>query len=227
MKILSLFMVRTSLWEWIQRLGAPGLILLGIADNTPFISAPAGSEDLFVILLSANHPGWWAYYALMATLGEVIGGYITYRLSEKGGQETLEKKIGKRRAERIYKSFEKLGVLTVLIGSVLPPPFPFTSVLMTAGVMQYPRRKFLSALTSGRAVRFLAEAYLGRHYSQQMIAFFSRYYQPVLYLLVALALTAGIGALVYFMRRRSTAQREERKSGSTSNQRDGVNRHGD
>jgi membrane protein YqaA with SNARE-associated domain len=210
MNILSLYMLPASVWKWIHRLGAPGLILLGIADNTPFISAPPGSEDVFVILLAAHRPEWWAYYALMATLGEVIGGYVTYRLAERGGQETLERKIGKRRAERIYKSFAKLGVLTVLIGSVLPPPFPFTSVLMTAGVMQYPRRKFLSALTAGRAVRFFVEAYLSRHYSQQMIGFFSRYYQPVLYTLVAVAVAAGIGALVYFIRRRYTAHREER-----------------
>ena len=40
-------------WECVHRLGGLGLILLGLADNTPFISAPAGSEDVFVILLSA------------------------------------------------------------------------------------------------------------------------------------------------------------------------------
>jgi len=48
-----------SVWKWIHRLGGPGLILLGIADNTPFVSAPPGSEDLFVILLSAHCHEWW------------------------------------------------------------------------------------------------------------------------------------------------------------------------
>ncbi len=174
------------------------MILLGIADNTPFISAPAGSVDVFVILLSAHRPEWWAYYAFMATVGEVLGGYLTYRLAVKGGQETLEKKIGKLRAEKFYKRFEKHGFITVFTGSILPPPFPFTSVLMAAGVMQYPRKDFLPALTVGRAVRFFAVAYLGRVYGQQMIAFFSRHYEATLYLLIALALAAGIGALIYF-----------------------------
>ena len=137
------------------------MILLGIADNTPFISAPAGSVDVFVILLSAHRHEWWAYYAFMATLGEVLGGYLTYRLAEKGGQETLEKKVGKPRAEKLYKRFEKRGVHHGIRRFVLPPPFPFTSVLMAAGIMQYPRKKFLSALTAGRAVRFFAVAYLG------------------------------------------------------------------
>jgi membrane protein DedA with SNARE-associated domain len=212
MSILSAFVMADSTWKWIQRLGGPGLILLGLADNAPFISAPAGSVDVCVILLSAHGHGWWVYYALMATVGEVLGGYLAYRLAEKGGQETLEKKVGEPRAEKIYKHFEKRGFMTVFTGSILPPPFPFTSVLMAAGIMQYPRKKFLSALTAGRALRFFADAYLGRIYGQQMIDFFSRHYRPMLYVLIALAVTAGIGALVYYKWYRPRAQRKQTPS---------------
>ena len=35
------------------------------------------------------------------------GGYVTYRLAEKGGQETLEQKVGKPRAGKLYQRFEK------------------------------------------------------------------------------------------------------------------------
>jgi hypothetical protein len=80
-------------------------------------------------------------------------------------------------------------------------------------IMQYPRRKFVSALTAGRALRFFAVAYLGRIYSQQMIAFFSRHYRPMLYVLIALAATAGIVALIYFKWYRPKVQREERARG--------------
>ena len=202
-----------SVWKWIHRLGGPGLILLGIADNAPFVSAPAGSVDVFVIVLSAHNHTWWAFYALMATVGEVLGGYLTYRLAQKGGQETLEKRVGKSRAEKVYKHFEKHGGVTVFTGSILPPPFPFTSVLMAAGIMQYPRKRFVSALTAGRALRFFAVAYLGRIYGRQMIAFFSRHYRPTMYVLIALAVMAGIGALVYFKWYRPKIQREERERG--------------
>jgi len=208
MSIFSPLIVADSVWRWIHHLGGPGLILLGLADNTPFISSPAGSVDVFVILLSAHRHEWWAYYAFMATVGEVVGGYLIYRLAEKGGQETIEKKVGKPRVEKFYKRFEKRGVITVFTGSILPPPFPFTTVLMAAGVMQYPRKKLLSALTAGRAVRFFGVAYLGRTYGQQVIAFFSRHYRTMLHVLIALALTAGIGALVYFKWYRPTAQRK-------------------
>jgi membrane protein YqaA with SNARE-associated domain len=246
MSILSLLLlvVTDSVWKWIHRLGGPGLILLGLADNTPFVSAPPGSVDIFVIVLSAHHHEWWVYYALMATVGEVLGGYLTYRLAKKGSQETLEKKIGKPRAERIYKHFEKRGFMTVFTGAILPPPFPFTSVLMAAGIMHYPRKEFLPALAAGRGLRFFAVAYFGRIYGQQMISFISRHYRPVMYVLIVVAVTAGIGALLYFKGYRPKAQREERErgvqveefsvpgrhprdrdGGSTQDQREQVNRH--
>ena len=202
-----------TVWKWIHRLGGPGLILLGIADNTPFVSAPPGSVDIFVIVLSAHQPHWWAYYAVMATVGEVLGGYLTYRLAEKGGQQTFEKKIGRPRAEKLYTTFERHGFMAVFSGAIFPPPFPFTPVLMAAGVMQYPHRKFFSALTGGRATRFLIAAYFGRAYSEQMIGFVSHYYHPMMYLLIALAIAAGIGAAVYFSWYRPKAQHQQRERG--------------
>jgi len=60
-------------------------------------------------------------------------------------------------------------------------------------------------------VRFFAVAYFGRIYGQQMIGFFSLHYRPVMYVLIALAVTAGIGTLVYFKWYRPKAQREERE----------------
>lgn len=211
MIILSYFVVSDSVWKWIHGLGGPGLILLGISDNTPFVSAPPGSVDICVILLAAHHPAWWAYYAFMATLGEVIGGYLTYRLAEKGGQQTLERKVGKPRAELIYKGYEKFGSITVLAGALLPPPFPFTTVLMTAGVLHYPHKKFFTALTVGRAVRFFAVAWVGRIYGRQMIGFFSRNYRTAMYVLIAIAIAAGIGALIYFLWYRPARARKERE----------------
>ncbi len=199
-----------SAWKWIHGLGGPGLILLGILDNTPFISAPPGSIDVLVVLLAAHRPGWWwAYYALMATIGEVIGGYLTYQLAEKGGQVTLEKKVGKNRAEKIYKSFEKHGSATVLVGALLPPPFPFTPVLITAGVMQYPRSKFLVALTAGRALRFSGAAALGRIYGQQIVNLFSAHYDFMLKLAIGVAIATAIGTAAYFAWYRPKSRREK------------------
>lgn len=182
--------------KWLLRLGGPGLIVVGLIDNS-VIPIPGGM-DFFVILLSAHHREWWWYYGLMGTAGAVVGGYVTFRLSEKGGKEGLEKKIGKQKAEKVYKRFEKGGFSTVAIGSVIPPPFPLVPVLMAAGVMQYPKKKFLSALTIGRGIRFFALALLGKLYGTAIVGWLSRYYKPFLYVLIGLAVVGAFAALWYF-----------------------------
>lgn len=154
--------------------------------------------DVFTIILSAHNRSWWPYYGAMATVGAVLGGYLTYRLAEKGEKELLEKKIGKQRAEKVYKKFEKGGFLWVFIGAMLPPPFPIVPVLMAPGALHYPTRKFLTALASGRGIRFFALAYVGHRYGQAILGFFGQYYQLMLYIVIGLGVAAGVAALVYF-----------------------------
>lgn len=186
----------SPIWRWIHRFGGFGLIALGIIDSS-FIPVP-GSLDAFTILLSAHKGEWWPYYGAMASVGAIVGGYLTYRLASKGGQETLEKKIGKKRAEGVYKRFENHGFFWVVLGSMLPPPFPIVPFLMAAGALQYPRNKFLAALATGRGVRYFGLAYVGHLYGKAIIGFFSQYYRPMLYAAIALGVLAGVGALVYF-----------------------------
>ncbi len=45
--------------------------------------------DVFTIVLSADQRERWPYYALMATVGSVIGGYLTYRLARGEGKGRL------------------------------------------------------------------------------------------------------------------------------------------
>jgi len=195
MDLVSAFVI--SVWSLLHKLGGPGLILIGVADNS-VVPLP-GSMDVFTIILSSHNRQWWFYYGAMATVGAVLGGYLTYRLSEKGGEETLEKRIGKDRAKKVYAKFQTggRGFSTVFVGSILPPPFPIVPVLMAAGVLQYPRKKFVAALTAGRGIRFFAVAYIGHLYGESIIGFFSQYYKPVLYGLIGLAVLAAIGILVY------------------------------
>jgi membrane protein YqaA with SNARE-associated domain len=209
---LSLSLLVTNpLWTWLHRLGGPGLIMLGILDNSA-IPLP-GSMDVFVILLAAEHRPWWPYYAFMATVGAVVGGYLTYRLGEKGEEETLERKIGKKRAEKAYKMFRKRGFLRIVVGSIMPPPFPMSPLLLAFGALHYPRKKFLTALSLGRGVRYFALAYMAHVYGKQIIGWLTKYYHPLLYILIGLASAGGIGALVYFKWFRPKRQREERERG--------------
>lgn len=186
---------------WMVRLGGPGLILLGIADNS--VIPLTGSMDALTIWLAASRRGLWPYYALMATIGALIGGYITYSLARKGGKEALEHKIPKKKIERVYKKFETWGFGAVAVPAMLPPPFPIVPFLLAAGALQYSRKKFLGALALGRGIRFLVVAALGAIYGEQIVSFFSRYYKAALITLIALAVIGGLISLLEYLKYRN------------------------
>jgi len=71
----------------------------------------------------------------MVTIGAVLGGYVTYRLGAKGGKETLERKISKRRAEKVCRIFEGYGFWSVSVAAICPPPVPIVPFLIAAGAM--------------------------------------------------------------------------------------------
>jgi membrane protein YqaA with SNARE-associated domain len=158
--------------------------------------------DVLTIWLAAGHRESWIYYAFMATVGAVLGGYITYYLSQKGGKEALEAKFSKRRADKICNRFEKWGFGAVFIPALLPPPFPLVPFLIAAGALQYSRKKFLAALILGRAIRYSIVAALGVHYGKPILAFFDKYNKAAVLTLVGLAVAGSVITLIGYLGRK-------------------------
>src|SRR5882724_10758983 len=119
MSIQIHFLIAASLWTGLRRLGGIGLVLLGLADSS-VVPLP-GSMDVLTIYLAARHRNLWWYYAFMATVGAVIGGYITYSLARKGGKGAFARKLSKSRATKISKAFERWGFFAVAVPALLPP----------------------------------------------------------------------------------------------------------
>src|SRR5258708_29277566 len=140
---------KKSALRWLIHLGGPGLILLGLADNSFIL--PRGSTDLATVLLAAHHSEMWPYYALMATTGSVLGGYLTFRMARKGGKKTMER-FSQKRIVTVHAIFERWGFAAVAIAAVLPPPFPIVPMLAAAGALPPPTRKFLAPLAARRGI---------------------------------------------------------------------------
>ena len=185
-----------SVWRYLRQLGGPGLILLGIADNS--VVPLTGSMDVLTIWLAARHHQPWPYYAFMATVGAVLGGYITYALARKGGKETMDRKLSKKKAARVAKAFERWGFFAVAVPALLPPPFPFVPFLIAAGAMQYSAKKFLLALTLGRMVRYSLLAFLAARYGRQVLTVISQHGHPVLIAVIGL-IAAAMAALIFIL----------------------------
>jgi membrane protein YqaA with SNARE-associated domain len=200
MHVLAIILLvsKKSALRWLIHLGGPSLILLGLVDNS-VIPLP-GSTDIVTILLAAHHSDLWVYYTMMATAGAILGGYLTYRMARKGGKETLEKRFSKKTTNKVYAIFERWGFAAIAIPALLPPPFPIVPTLLAAGAMQYPTRKFLTALAVGRGIRFAILGYLGAHYGRHIVKFFALYYWDVLFVLIAFTVLGVLFGLIQYRR---------------------------
>jgi membrane protein DedA with SNARE-associated domain len=165
--------------------------------------------DALTIVLAARDKEPWPYYAVMATIGSVLGGYLTYRLARKGEEKALAKRLPRRAMERAYRFFEKWGFGSILVPAMLPPPMPMVPFIVAAGALNYPRKRFLAALTLGRAVRFTVFAYLASIYGRHILRFFKKHYVTLLIGLVALVLVVAVGVLIYKGVRKKGARAED------------------
>lgn len=197
---MPVFILSPVSWELVYRFGAIAFLAIGIIDNS--LLPTFGSLDALLLVMAGSRPHWWWYYAGMATIGAIIGAYITYRISAKGGKEMLEKKLGEKNSQKAYRAFERFGFWSIFLAVVAPPPFPSSPVLATAGAMQYSRRNFLIAAAGGRALRYGLLAWFSSSYGRQIFAFFGEYYRPAFWTLLALAILGGVAALIWFKRYR-------------------------
>jgi membrane protein YqaA with SNARE-associated domain len=212
---LGLFLV-SKLWIWIRHQGGPGLLLLGLADNS-IIPMP-GSMDVLTIWFAVHHRKEWYYFAFMATVGSLLGGYLTYRLARKGGKRALNSRLGPGRTKSFSNRFEHWGFWGIVIPALLPPPFPFVPFLLAAGALQYSRKKFLAALAVGRGLRYTILAYLGVLYGRHFLRFFNKYTKPTLFVLLGFAVIAGIAGLVTYLRYRNQSDSTDVPMGAASRQ---------
>jgi|SRR5215470_15404212 len=194
------FFLASGVWSTVKHLGVPGQVLLGIVDAS--VVPTPGSLDALTIILAASNPALWWLYAVSATVGSVVGGYLTYRIGLKGGKEALEKRVPAKKLERVYSMSERYGFGAIMVPAILPPPVPLSPFLIAAGAMNVPKRKFLTAFSLGRFMRYGTAAFLGKLYGRPLLSFVSRYERPVLWTLIGLGIGCGIAAAIYFIRRK-------------------------
>jgi membrane protein YqaA with SNARE-associated domain len=150
-------------------MGAPGLLLIAFLDSS-FLSLPE-IADLMVVYMVAHHKSRVVVYAFSATLGSIAGCLVMYFIGKKGGDALVSKRFTTRNVERAKASFQRHGVMAVLIPSILPPPAPFKIFVLLAGVAHIDVRKFVLAVALGRGVRYLALGFLAVEYGDRALAY--------------------------------------------------------
>lgn len=159
--------------DYLIAYGPFGLFAIALLDSM-LVPLPGG-VDAGLIILTAAHPAWLPFYVASATLGSVLGCIVLYYISRRAGGRALARFPQSKQA-RVKELIDRYDVLSVLVASILPPPFPFKLFVITGGVFRLNVLRFTIAITAGRAFRFLLEGYLAARYGVQAWDLFKQYY---------------------------------------------------
>jgi membrane protein YqaA with SNARE-associated domain len=132
------------------------------------------------------------FYAFVATAGSAIGCWILYLISRRAGSRALNR-FSETRQRRVKELIDRYDMLSVLVATLLPPPFPFKLFVVTAGVFRFSLLRFMIAIVVGRAFRFLLEGYFAVRYGAEAKVLLAKYYPWI-----GLALAVGVVVFVIF-----------------------------
>lgn len=173
---------------------APMMVFVGALDSS-LLSLPE-VNDYITIARVANHPSEVAYFPLFPALGSVLGCLVLYRISKRG-EQFITKRFHPQQLDRAKQLYRKWGLLALVVPALLPPPVPFKVFVVTAGVLNYPVRRFALVIMITRTVRYYfwgILAYFFRSEVRRMIDWLGEHVLEVLGVILA------IGALVLLVR---------------------------
>lgn len=183
-----------SLFRLFRRLGVVGLFLLSALDSS-FLFLPFGNDLMLIALISSNRSALLAIgYVLASVVGSVLGVFLIDTLMRKTGEKGLERFVTQTKLDRLRQKLQNKTWLTLFIATLIPPPFPFTPVIMTASALQCSRAVIIGAVGTGRLVRFTLEAVLAMYLGRRVITILNS--PVVVYFVYALILIALIGSVV-------------------------------
>jgi membrane protein YqaA with SNARE-associated domain len=180
-------------------LGGPGLFLIAFLDSS-FLSFPEVVDVVIVVAITAEKQRI-IYYPLLATLGSIAGCFALYLVGAKGGEALVRKRLHARHVDRALAVFQRHGLLTIIVPSLLPPPFPFKPFVLAAGIAGIRPADFLIAVALGRGMRYYGEALLAFFYGERASRFIRDNAGTVSFGVAAVILVGGL-AWIWYQKRR-------------------------
>jgi len=171
--------------------------------DTSVLVLPFGNDLILIALVTSNRSGpTWLLYVVACAVGSVLGAFIDDLLVRKAGEKGLQKFVSPGRIGQLKAQIEKRAGWMVFISSLLPPPFPFTAVIMTTAALQHPRRKLLLIVLAGRLVRFTLLGLLALYFGRQLLVYARRslVFEYVTYTIIGMAVIGTTLMIIKWVR---------------------------
>lgn len=181
----------SKLSQYLVSFGPFGLFTIAFLDSV-MIPMPGG-VDAVLLLLAASKPSWMLIYVAAATVGSTLGCVVLYRISQRAGKRALAR-FSKSKQKRVKDLIDRYDVMSVLVASVLPPPFPFKLFVVSSGVFRLNMVRFTAAIAAGRTFRYLLEGYLAARYGDHAKDLLAHYYPTI-------GISLAVLVIVFFIAR--------------------------
>ncbi len=186
--------------------GPYGLLVLSILDS---VGLPVvGGVDGLLIAVATDKPGQAYFAAACAIGGSLAGSLILFGIARKGGEVLLMKHISGRMGARLHIWFQRYGLITVFIPAISPLPLPMKIPVFCAGALNVRIAYFIFVVLTARVIRYLALAYLARHYGHSSVQFLLKHGVALGLAGIGLAILVAVGLRLYQRHRAKVGEPE-------------------
>ncbi len=179
------------LYDWVlswadSRYGVTALFFLSFAESSFFPIPP----DVLLIALAISIPTKSFRFALICTLGSILGGILGYSIGILGyesiGKPIIDLYNGHAIMDGIKAQYDTYGFWGVLVAAVTPIPYKVFTI--SAGFFEFDFFQFIFASIIGRTFRFFAVAALIWKFGAPIKSFIDKYFNLLATLFVFLLL---------------------------------------
>ncbi|MDQ5957831.1 MAG: hypothetical protein QG665_157 [Patescibacteria group bacterium] len=164
---------------------------LGLLSFTESSFFPIPPDVMLVAILTASRR--WAYYALVTTLGSVLGGMAGYFIGhfffDLVGTKIIALYQLQDEMQKVGELYEANAFWAIFTAAFTPIPYKVFTI--SAGFFKIDFLTFVVASVIGRGLRFFIVAYLMKIFGQAMGEVIYKYFN-IFSLLVAGAIAGGI-----------------------------------
>ncbi len=190
-----------KLYDWVlswahKKYSSAALFVLAFAESSFFPIPP----DVLQIALSVAKPKKSFFYALISSIGSVLGGisgyFIGYFLFDSIGKliiDALGYQAQFNYVGELYKSYAFLAILTAAF-----TPIPYKVFTIAAGFWKVGLMPLIAASVIGRSARFFLVAALFYFFGPKIKEFIDRYFNILTIVFLAL-LIGGFMAIKYIV----------------------------
>jgi membrane protein YqaA with SNARE-associated domain len=163
-----------DLLAWVESFAATpygtwALFWIAFAESSFFPVPP----DVLLIALCLGDPSRSFWFALVCSLGSVLGGAFGYGIGRWGGRPLLLRLFSKRRIDAVSAYFDRYNAWAVGIAGLTPIPYKIFTI--SGGAFTIDFRVFMLASIVSRSVRFFAIAGLMWWFGEPIKSFIDEY----------------------------------------------------